>query len=146
MRLVNSRGLTLVEVLAVLVILGLVAGTFMVGFSGSFGRAKRELARSGIAIIASKVELFRMEHGRWPENGLGLTELSTDAIRSSPYYLTSDQLLDPWGYPYLYLTPGPDGLPYEILSYGSDGQPGGAMGMEEADVSSAALRDRGAPQ
>jgi len=138
---IYRRGMTLVEVLAVVVILGLIAGTLVIGFSGSFGKAKRELAKSGIGIIASKIELFRMENDRWPENDLGLAELGDGhATPSTSYYLSRDQLLDPWGRPYLYITPGPNGLPYEVISYGGDGQPGGAPGSEDADVSSASLR------
>ena len=60
------RGMTLVEILAVVVILGLIAGTLLVGFSGSFGKAKHELAKSGIGIVASQLEKYRLEHGAWP--------------------------------------------------------------------------------
>ena len=60
------RAMTLVEILAVVVILGLVAGTLLIGFSGSFGKAKHELAKSGIGIIASqpKSTVLKMETGR----------------------------------------------------------------------------------
>lgn len=135
------RALTLVEVLAVVIILGLVASTLVIGFSGSFGKAKQELAKSGIGVVVGKLELFRMEHGRWPGNDEGLAVLSDGrATPNSPYYLSRDQLLDPWDRPYLFVTPGPDGLPYEVLSYGADGQPGGAPGSEDSDISSANLR------
>lgn len=135
----HFRAMTLVEILAVVVILGLVAGTLLVGFSGSFGKAKHELAKSGIGVIVGKVELYRIEKSQWPSNELGLAALS-DAAPSSSYYLGSDKLLDPWGRPYLYVMPGPDGHPYEVLSYGADGQPGGDAGTENADISSVNLR------
>lgn len=137
----NLSGMTLVEVLAVVIILGLIAGTLVVGFSGSFGRAKHELARSGIGVISSKLEIYRMEHGQWPSNEIGLAALSDGlALPSAPYYLSPDRLLDPWDNPYHYVAPGPDGHPYEVLSYGANGQPGGAPGTEDADISSVNLR------
>lgn len=140
----SERAMTLVEILAVVVILGLVAGTLLVGFSGTFGKAKHELAKSGIGIVASKLELYKIEFDHWPGNDLGLAALSDGhATPTAPHYLSRDQLLDPWGNPYLFVTPGPNGLPYEVLSYGADGQPGGERGTENADVSSANLR--GAP-
>lgn len=133
--------MTLVEVLAVVVILGLLAATLVVGFSGTFGKAKRELAKSGIGVIVGKIEVYRIEHSAWPSNDLGLAALSHEhAAPSVSYYLSRDQLVDPWGNDYLYVAPGPDGHPYEVISYGADGQPGGAHGAETADISSVHLR------
>ncbi len=137
----RAFGMTMVEVLAVVVILGLVAATLLAGFSGSFGKAKRELARTGIGVVVSKLELYRIEYGSWPSNELGLQTLSTGhATPTQSYYLNEDQLVDPWGRPYLFVTPGPDGHPYEIICYGADGQPGGEG--EDADISSVSLRDK----
>lgn len=133
------RGMTLVEVLAVVVILGLIATTLLVGFSGTFGKAKQELARSGIALLVGKVEVYRIEKSDWPSNELGLAVLSAPhATPTTSYYVTADQLLDPWGRTYLYVAPGPDGHPFEILSYGADGEPGGEG--EDTDLSSVRLR------
>ncbi|MEW6747318.1 MAG: type II secretion system major pseudopilin GspG [Planctomycetota bacterium] len=139
---ISSRravGMTLVEVLAVVVILGLLAATLAVGFSGSFGKAKHELAKTGIGQILQKLELYRIEKGEWPANDLGLKALS-DGYSSpmDPFYLSADKLLDPWKRPYWYVAPGPNELPYEIVSYGADGAPGGEG--EDADLSSANLR------
>jgi general secretion pathway protein G len=135
----SRRGLTLVELLAVLVILGLIAGTLTLGFSGSFGRAKHELARSGIAQIVQKLEIYRMEHDRWPSLEVGLEVLTIgQAAPSAAYFLEPDQLIDPWGRTYLYMIPGPEGRAYEVLTYGADGLPGGEG--EDRDLSSAALR------
>lgn len=133
--------MTLVEILAVVVILSLVAGTLLIGFSGSFGKAKHELAKSGIGIIAGQLEKYRLEKGSWPGNEIGLAVLTDGhATPSASYYLSPGQLMDPWKRRYLYVTPGPDGHPYEILSYGADGQPGGPPTSEDADISSVNLR------
>lgn len=133
----QRRGMTLVEVLAVVVILGLLAATLTAGFSGVFGKGKRELARTGIGIIVGKLETYRIEHGAWPESLNALT--SPSASPSAAYYLGQSQLLDPWGNPYRLVVPGPDEHPYEVLSLGSDGALGGEG--EAADVSSINMRD-----
>jgi general secretion pathway protein G len=144
--------MTLVEILAVVVILGLIAGTLLVGFSGTFGKAKHELAKSGIGVIVSKIEVYRIEKNVWPSNDQGLAVLSDgQAHPGASYYLSPDKLRDPWGRPYLYVCPGPDGHPYEVISYGADGQPGGGTsgggtsggGSEDADLSSVNLRGQG---
>ena len=135
----THRGMTLVEILAVVVILGLIAGTLLVGFSGSFGKAKHELAKSGIGIVVSQLEKYRLEHSAWPSTDQGLAVLTDGQAKpSDAHYLSPGQLLDPWDRPFLYVTPGPEGHPYEVLSYGADGQPGGEG--ENADISSANLR------
>ncbi len=136
----NESGMTLVEVLAVVVILGLLASILAISFSGSFGKAKRELAKTGIGAIARHVELYRLDKGTWPTSDVGLTVLTDGhATPAESYYLEPAQLVDPWKRPYWFLTPGPGARPYEILSYGADGAPGGDG--ENADVTSANLRE-----
>jgi general secretion pathway protein G len=131
-------GMTLVEVLAVVVILGLLAGTLAVGFSGAFGESRTELARTGVTIIKERVEMYDVSTGSLPSPSEGLTVLTgPDAIGKS-FELTRDQLTDPWGRTYLYISPAADGSAFEIVSYGADGQPGGTG--ENQDISSRNLR------
>lgn len=133
------RGMTLVEILAVVVILGLLAGTLLMGFSGTFGKAKHELAKTAIGQIVSKIELYRIDQDSWPGNDLGLAALSDGhATPTSSYYLSPDKLKDPWGHPFLYVEPGPEGHPYEVICYGADGLSGGEN--ENGDLSSVNLR------
>ena len=135
----QRRAMTLVELLAVVVILSLIAGTLVVGFSGSFGKARHELAKTGIGLLVTQLEKYRLERSVWPSNDKGLAVLTNgEAKPTDSYYVNAGQLLDPWGRSYLYVQPGPDGHPYEVLSYGADGQPGGEG--EDADVTSVNLR------
>jgi general secretion pathway protein G len=132
--------MTLVEVLAVVVILSLIAGTLLMGFSGMFGRAKQELAKTGAALIAGKVEAFRIERSAYPAADVGLSGLtSPSATPSNSFYISSDKLLDPWGRQFLYMTPGPGDDPFEIVSLGADGKAGGQG--EDADITTAHLRN-----
>ena len=136
----HHRAMTLVEVLAVVVILGLLAGTLAVGFSSAFAKGKRELAKTAIGIIQQKLEAYRIEHDAWPSVEDGLAALSDGrAAPTATYYLSRDQVTDPWGNPFYLVIPGPAGHPYEIISYGADAQPGGEG--ENADLSSIDLRD-----
>ena len=134
---IGKRGMTLVEVLAVVVLLGLVAATLMVGFAGTFSEAKRQLAKTGVSVIAAKLELYRMINDCWPNVQQGLGVLS-DAAPTACYHVPPSKLIDPWGHPYGYRRPGPAGHPFEIVSLGADGEDGGVG--EDADISSAALR------
>lgn len=135
----RAVGFTLVEVLAVLVLLALLASVLLVSFSGGVGKGKQELAKTGIGLLVQKVEMYRVETNDWPPLDLGLAALSDGhAPPAAAYYVHQDQLLDPWKRPFVFVTPGPEGQPYEVMSYGRDGQPGGEG--EDADVSSARLR------
>jgi general secretion pathway protein G len=132
--------MTLVEVLAVVVILGLLAATLARGLSSGIGKGRREVARTGIAQIVACLELYNLERHTWPDSSTGLAALSEGAATpADAFYLGKDTLTDPWDRPFHYVRPGPDGLPFEVLSLGADGQPGGEG--ENADISSAALRD-----
>ncbi len=127
------RAMTLIEILAVVVILGLLAVTLTVGITGKMGKARGEIAKTQIAQIVAQLQTFQLEKRRLPSPAEGLGALGGDA--TSAYYLEPAKLNDPWGNPYQYLVPGPAGAPFEVLSYGGDGQPGGTG--EAADVSSA---------
>ena len=134
------RAMTFVELLAVLVILGLVAGVFTVGIAGKFNQSKRELTKSQIGIIDAQVQAYYTQKSAWPPSDKGLMVLTTpETMPSSAYFLKPDQLIDSWNNSFYIIVPGPDGHPYEIVSYGADGQPGGTE--ENADLSSLHLRD-----
>jgi general secretion pathway protein G len=134
-----NTGMTFVEILAVVVILGLLAATLIASFSGSFGKAKHELAKTGIGVIVTQIEKYQIEEGTLPANDQGLAVLTDgQAVPTASYYLSPGQLRDPWERPYMFIAPGPGGHPFEVMSYGADGQPGGEG--ENRDVSSINLR------
>ena len=131
----SERGMTLVEILAVVIILGLLAGTLAVGFSGSFGKAKHELAKTAMGQIIQKLETYRIEKGTWPPVELGLKALSDGAATPNDSFYSGEGQAPRSLEAGLYLViPGPGDHPYEIVSYGADGQPGGTG--ENADLSS----------
>ena len=137
MRLMSPlrSAMTLVEILAVVVILGLLAVTLTVGITAKMGKAKHEIAKTQIGQIVAQLQTYQLEKHALPTAGEGLAILTTDP--NATYYLEPAKLNDPWGNSYLYAIPGPNGQPFEVMSYGSDGQPGGTG--EAADLSSATL-------
>ena len=128
----KERGMTLIEIMVVIVILGLIATAVAVNVVGSASKARVERAKADVHMIASQgVDTFKVMKGRYPTTEEGLKILIDEKILK-PY---NDQgtLRDPWGKEYIYLFPGqahPDA--YDVKSYGADGQPGGDG--ENADV------------
>ncbi len=131
------HAMTLVEVLAVVVLLGILAATLTVGLTAAFGQGKRELARTAVAGAKAKVEMYHVAMGGWPES----LQILVDTPPSASYHLPLDAARDPWGNMMQLVVPGPDGHPFEVISLGADGRVGGEG--EDADLSSLDLREEG---
>jgi general secretion pathway protein G len=120
-----ARGMTLIEILVVLVILGLIATAVAVNVSGGAARARIDRAKSDVQRIASEgVEAFKVMKGRYPttEEGLGVL-IQEKFLKANS---KEGKIMDPWNREYVYLYPGqthPDA--FDVKSYGADGQPGG---------------------
>jgi general secretion pathway protein G len=121
----SARGMTLIEILVVLVILGLIATAVAVNVVGASEKARVDRAKTDVQRIASDgIEAFKVMRGRYPSTEEGLRLLIQERFLKAN---SSDgRLLDPWQNEYVYLYPGqahPDA--FDVKSYGADGQPGG---------------------
>jgi general secretion pathway protein G len=131
----QQRGLTLFELLVVLAILAFLATLVAPRVVGYLGRAKGDIARAQAANIASSLELFFLDHGRYPNETEGLVALieapEGAAEWQGPYLKEETALTDPWGRGFLYdPDEGLDG--FEVISLGRDGEEGGDG--EDADI------------
>ncbi len=69
-----------------------------------------------MTIIKERVEMYQYSTGDLPSPSEGLSVLTgPDAIGKS-FELTRDQLTDPWGRTYLYISPAADGSAFEIVA------------------------------
>lgn len=136
---VRCAGFTLIEVMVVVVILSILATLIVPKILGRPEEARRTKAMLDIQAIGSALQMYRLDNSRYPTTDQGLEALVTRPT-SDPVpkrwkeggYL--EQLPeDPWGNPYVYLSPGEHG-DYDIVSYGADGFPGGEG--KDRDVSS----------
>lgn len=121
-------GMTLIEILVVLVLIGIVMGIVAGNFIGQGEEAKRKAAAIEISQIAATLDLFKLEVGRYPTTQEGLQALITAPSGVSnwngPYWKKASIPKDPWGNEYKYTSPGAK-MPYEIVSVGADGKEGG---------------------
>jgi len=133
----NDEGFTLIEMMAVLVIMGLLIGAAVVATAPMRTRGLQTRVNSDLATITQALELFNSDMFDYPPEEFGLPALQDlpgtidGAERYNGPYLTKLPD-DPWGRPYVYVYPG-DTHPYELLSYGRDGEPGGEG--PDADIS-----------
>lgn len=124
----RDEGMTLLELLVVIVILGLLATLGSIKLVGYLGRAKTDTARLQIQELMTALDLYRIDVGRLPTSAEGLNALverpgSATAWRG-PYLRSKASLSDPWRRPYRYQAPGTRGE-YDLVSFGADGASGG---------------------
>jgi general secretion pathway protein G len=121
-------GFTLLELLVVLVILGLLAAVATPQVMKYLSRAKTQSAALQIHNLASALDLYRLDVGRYPTQEEGLNSL-VDAPPDTPnwngpYVKKREMLLDPWAHAYHYKIPGDHG-DYDLFSGGADNAVGG---------------------
>lgn len=126
----KNRGFTMIELLIVIVILGLLASLVAPKMFSKVGSSQRSTAAAQMQMLETSLDTFRLDLGKYPQK-LDDLRKSTGTRWDGPY-LPKDVPLDPWGNPYVYLTPGENGNPYTLSSYAADGQPGGTD--DNADI------------
>ena len=121
----REQGFTLVEMMVVLVIIGLLATVVIINVMPATEKAARVKVEADISVLDSAVEMYRLENMRYPTTQEGLAVVVS--------YLRPPRLpSDPWGAPYVYVTPGPNGAPFRVASLGADKSEGGEG--ENADI------------
>lgn len=137
----GTPGFTLIEIIVVVIILGLLVGLVGPEIVGRVGQSRTETARAQIEMLATQLDLYRLDNGSYPttEQGLGaLWEKPTVSPVPANWrgpYSRREIPPDPWGQPYVYRYPGvenPRG--FDLLSLGADRQAGGEA--EAADIKS----------
>ena len=123
-----ARGYTLVELLVVLAILSLLVALAAPRVIKYLSGAKTDTARIQIQKLSGVLDLYRLEVGRFPTDDEGLQALverpGRAEIWNGPYLKNKDALIDPWGKPYIYHSPGQHG-DYDLYTLGADGREGG---------------------
>jgi general secretion pathway protein G len=138
----NQKGMTLIEIMVVVTILGIIATLVTINVIGRLDQAKVSAAKTQIKNLETALDEFRRDNGFYPSTEQGLRALvekpSTGrAVQSYPRggYLKGGQIpKDTWGCEFLYYSPGLHGNPYEITSLGADCQEGGED--VDADINS----------
>ena len=136
----RRSGFTLIEILVVIVVIAILATLVAPNIFQHVGAAKDATAKSQIEMLGAALDAYRLDNGRYPTTEQGLGSLWEKPTIDPPAnwrapYLRKPVPPDPWGRPYMYMSPGqvnPQG--YDLLTYGADGKPGGEG--EDADITS----------
>ena len=125
-QLTNQRGMTLIEIMIVIAIIG---GLLTVLGTLAFNRldtARVDTAKIQIKSISTALEAYNLACNSFPTTEQGLEALVTKpgggCDNWSGPYLKKSQTKDPWGKEMMYES---DGTSFEIISFGKDKKEGG---------------------
>jgi len=125
----RRSGFTLIEVLLVVAILGILAAVVVGNFGNHGDNARIKATRSSIAAIATQIDVYQLDTGRYPTSLQNLLTSSGEPNWNGPYIRGGEgALLDSWGTALNYRV---EGNSYKIVSAGKDAQ----MGTED-DITS----------
>lgn len=138
-RITDTRGFTLIEIMVVVVILGILAAVVVPRLLDRPEEARITKAKTDIKGIEQALGMFKLDSGFYPTTEQGLAALvEKPTVGRIPGKFQEGGYLkkvpvDPWGNPYLFLSPGIHDS-FDIISYGADGEPGGEG--KDADINS----------
>jgi general secretion pathway protein G len=126
----NRFGFTMIELMAMLIIIGLLATLVVTKVATKIDQARVTTTKANLKVLHSAVTQFRMDTGRLPteEEGLmALIEQPSDVVRYEPggYLETTEIPKDGWGNEFIYELSPETGKSFVIKSLGADGKEGG---------------------
>jgi general secretion pathway protein G len=141
----HERGFTLIEIMVVVVILAVLGALVVPQILSKVDQARLTAAKTDIRTIAGALDSYRLDNFKYPTTEQGLQALVTQPndptiTNYAPGGYLRSLPKDPWGNPYLYVSPGANGRDFDIISYGRDGKQGGEG--YDADISTSTLDQR----
>ena len=127
-RKAKQRGFTLVELMAVILIIGLIAGTATIAVSKRIKKARIQSTITQISQFGQSIATFHMDCGFYPSSLDDLIREPTGGKKCrgySPILNKKEIPQDPWKNDYNYQSPGIHAAEsYDIWSNGPDGEEG----------------------
>ncbi len=122
-KLKNSRGMTLLEIMIVLAILGSLMAILLPKIVGQQDKANVKQTKIVIGQLITALNMYYTDCGKYPESLEGLVKADASCTNWGPEaYVKQSQLVDSWGAPFAYSI---EGTAFVIKSYGRDKKEGG---------------------
>ena len=134
----NKKGFTLIELMAVLVILGILGTIVVVNVAPIFQRANLEKIKADMAQTSKALEIYKFNELTYPSTSEGLEALVLPhSGLKNPFLYPEDGYIsslpiDPWGNEYIYENPPRKSKKFDLYTLGADGMEGGSG--EDTDI------------
>ncbi len=119
----TERGLTLIEIMVVLIILSLIMGFIGSKLFGAADRAKRDINRLRMQDLKSSISEYQLRYNSLPPTLDALVN-GADGIVGFQRVANPEQISDAWGRSFVYTLEN-GGRSYKIKTLGADGIEGG---------------------
>jgi general secretion pathway protein G len=118
----RRRGMSLLEIMVVITLIGLVTAAIGVAVINQLAKGQSDAARNQAYEIAKSLDIYKLQNGSYPSTGQGLAVLASPP-KGKPIMEAVPK--DPWGNDYIYVNPGQKNpSKFDIRSKGNDGQEG----------------------
>lgn len=120
-----TKAFTLIEMMAVVIIIGILAAVIGTNLVKPVDSAKVRATKASLKEIESAITMFRLDTSKYPED---LRELIREPDGMNGWngpYLKGGSPKDGWGNKFEYRVPGNEGQAFDVWSNGGDGQEGG---------------------
>jgi len=121
---VRAAGFTLIEMIAVLVLIGVVMAIVGGKVMQNFQSGQYKAGTAGVKSMEMKVQAYILDNGSPPQSLNDLVTRPGNASNWNGPYAKPADLKDPFGHAFLYKYPGEHG-DFDIIFLGKDGAPGG---------------------
>jgi general secretion pathway protein G len=120
----RASGFTLIEMIAVLVLIGIVMAIVGGKVMQNFQSGEWKAGVAGVHSLEMKVQAYMLDNGSAPQSINDLVTRPGNAGNWNGPYAKPGDLKDPFQHPYFYKAPGDHG-DFDIIFYGKDGAQGG---------------------
>lgn len=127
---VAQRGMSLIEIIIVIVLIGAVLAFVGSRIVGGKESGDYRLEQAKVQTLAQKIHMYESDTGGLPQQ---LVDLVVDPGQPGWLgpYVKESALKDQWNNDYIYTVPGESGG-FDLVSLGGDGEPGGSS--TDADI------------
>jgi len=135
-------GFTMVELMAMLIIIGLLATVAVKKVADRIAVARITTTKANLKILHDAVNQFRMDTGQYPSEDTGLLDLVQQPMDlpagtwpEGGYLETTDLPKDGWGNDFYFQLYPESGKPFVIISFGPDREEGTEDDLFSTDAS-----------